>query len=701
MVGDRNRILTARFMVRTKARARRVLIPLSDPSNCSESSPSSNPEIIELYWCRMAKKKKQSGPLVTQLFVHEPPRGGVLSTPDGYWSDTSYFFVKKDPAIEEEFYYRDFSICYRSRQEFGHPGPYNESEFDAAFSKMGISEAPYPLKEKFASLPDTQMDKLVRAAFHLGSEISWRWPQPGERIYHRPANGYVGVWLETLRSGWNPRCHQFIKHLCKYVYKISIMQITPNGVKWMTWFLSSCNKMGYQPTLRLFHQLFKLVQSNKEPLYEIRFRAEECGYPSGTAKPVIQQSTLKYWSGELIFLKGLDLEFLPYIVSGVEAEVFDTYTLEGEALAQIHRFCECLGFQMTRDSFMKHDKLFELGCLPYFKSDLYDIMSSNALAASFKKLGGVHSTKSSGDVGGSGSSALKEGGAESVAPNAHQPEPVVDAADIDIIDDLELRSSKKRKIHVGRKPPAKAKVTVDKIVADDDGKGPDKEPIRIGNFTLEELAGMCADIPIDTDFEEMEKSGSNACLKRLVGYWGHTGSLISALASVIVTERKSAQEFGNQKDARLRDLELEVASLKTKNAEKEFEFTSKLSGLQVEILVIEKKANDLDEVNKQLLLENVKSREAVIAEFKGGPEYDQDVADAAAPEILRAWLVSERHVKTDLKANWDSFVVEFLAAKLALEQGKGEPQPYDGPVPSFLPSASNPVLPTPDDHADP
>ncbi|KAK1369518.1 hypothetical protein POM88_035610 [Heracleum sosnowskyi] len=218
-------------------------------------------------------------------------------------------YLRTVPDIEE----------IKSRQEFGHPGPYNEFELNATFSKMGIGEAPYSLKEKYLSLPDAQMDKLVRGAFHLGPEISWRWPRPGERIYHRPSDGYVGVWLETLRSGWNPRSHMFIKHLCKYVYKISIMQITPNGVKWMTWFLVACHKMGYQPTFRLFHQLFKLVQSNKEPLYEIRFRAEECGYPSGTAKPVIQQSTLKYWNGEVIFLKVLDLEFFPYIVSGVEA----------------------------------------------------------------------------------------------------------------------------------------------------------------------------------------------------------------------------------------------------------------------------------------------------------------------------------------------------------------------------------------------
>ncbi|KAK1369517.1 hypothetical protein POM88_035609 [Heracleum sosnowskyi] len=132
---------------------------------------------------------------------------------------------------------------------------------------------------------------------------------------------------------------------------------------------------------------------------------------------------------------------------------------------------------MTQDSFMKHDMLFELGCLPFFQPELYSIMSFNAFASSFKKLGGVHSTKSPGEVGGSGSSALKEGGAESIAPNPVQPEPLVDPADVEIIDEPEPRLLKKRKIHVGKKPPSGTKVVIDEINADGEGKGPDSEPI--------------------------------------------------------------------------------------------------------------------------------------------------------------------------------------------------------------------------------
>lgn len=65
------------------------------------------------------------------------------------------------------------------------------------------------------------------------------------------------------------------------------MQITPNGIKWVTWFLASCNKMNFQPTIILFHQLFSLAKSSVKPLYELRFRAAECTSGPGDAKPII------------------------------------------------------------------------------------------------------------------------------------------------------------------------------------------------------------------------------------------------------------------------------------------------------------------------------------------------------------------------------------------------------------------------------
>lgn len=49
-------------------------------------------------------------------------------------------------------------------------------------------------------------------------------------------------------------------------------------------------------------------------------------------------------------------------------------------------------------------------------------------------------------------------------------------------------------------------------------------------------------------------------------------------------------------------------------------------------------------------------------------------------------MVTERHVKTNPAANWDSFVDAFLNSKDNIGKGLGEPVPYDGPNPAFLPS---------------
>ena len=204
-------------MVRTKARAKRLSV-YSDP--CSSNS---DPDLVfkpatssDIFWGTMVKDTSTSTSAVVRLDVRDPSPGNVLSTPDGLWVETEYYFVKKDPSLDPRFYYRDLSFGYERRRERCLSESYDKVKADRAFSGMIVGKAPYPLKEKFAGLSEPDMDRVIRATFHLGPEIEWRWPEPGERIYDR-RDGFVGFWLEHLRSGWNPRSHQFVKHLFKYV----------------------------------------------------------------------------------------------------------------------------------------------------------------------------------------------------------------------------------------------------------------------------------------------------------------------------------------------------------------------------------------------------------------------------------------------------------------------------------------------------
>lgn len=83
---------------------------------------------------------------------------------------------------------------------------------------------------------------------------------------------------------------------------------------------------------------------------------------------------------------------------------------------------------------------------------------------------------------------------------------------------------------------------------------------------------------------------------------------------------------------------------------------------------------------------HVADEAAIIAEFKKSPAYDEAIAKARAPKVLRCWLVAEKHIKTDPYASWDTFIVEFVAAKKAIEDVKGELEPFDGPSPNFIPA---------------
>lgn len=158
-------------------------------------------------------------------------------------------------------------------------------------------------------------------------------------------------------------------------------------------------------------------------------------------------------------------------------------------------------------------------------------MSSSAYASVLKNLGGGFRTKNPDSAGGSGSGPPQEDAAESVAPVV--PTPVVgDAGDdgnvvgvvnagkaVDLGDDPS-RAPKKRKL-AGTKPLKSKEPAVEKVVCDEGGNNPDGEQIRIGNFSLEQLANTMSEIPSDEDWVTMEESGLSAVLKRLTGHWGH------------------------------------------------------------------------------------------------------------------------------------------------------------------------------------
>lgn len=93
---------------------------------------------------------------------------------------------------------------------------------------------------------------------------------------------------------------------------------------------------------------------------------------------------------------------------------------------------------------------------------------------------------------------------------------------------------------------------------------------------------------------------------------------------------------------------------------------------------VEKDAAELRRELAELDEKAQQDKEAFIVEFKGSEEYDKAIANVGDPEILRCWIVAEKHIKTNHLADLDSFITEFLESllsKLLLKRARGSPNP--------------------------
>lgn len=163
---------------------------------------------------------------------------------------------------------------------------------------------------------------------------------------------------------------------------------------------------------------------------------------------------------------------------------------------------------------------------------------------------------------------------------------------------------------------------------------------------------------------------------------------MSGACNITFEELKKSDAVIIGKDSRISELELQLATVESAQEAKESKWKKKLEAEKVQIDNAQKESGDLKaEVArlKEHPLQQDKVAADTVPKFKAYEAYDQAIADAGAPEILRSWIVAERHIKTDPAANWDSFIEEFLVAKDNLEKGLRESVPYNGPNPAFLP----------------
>lgn len=338
-------------------------------------------------------------------------------------------------------------------------------------------------------------------------------------------------------------------------------------------------------------------------------------------------------------------------------------------------------------------------------------MSKNAYASSLQNLGGAYRTKETNSASGSGSVANREDRAESVAPAAAveaTPEPVA-FEEVVVSDARETgdRPRVKRTKTLGRKPLRPQNLDLDDEEMQDleDPDGPE----LVGNHSVKKVAKIMSQIPSSEDWVVLEEAGLHSVMRKCAEHWGHVsfalvqfftaffhsftsidpdclqlGKYMFGVVHIAFEDLKKSRAEVKDNDTWIAELELEQKNLKLSE---DYEVSRLQNQLKKEKDYAEKESGDLraELATVEQLAE--KDKEEIIAKFKQFAAYDQTIADVGAPEIERCWIVAEKHIKTIPEANWFSFVDKFLNSRDNIEKGLGEPKPYNGPNPSFIPGS--------------
>ncbi|XP_063948689.1 uncharacterized protein LOC135152399 [Daucus carota subsp. sativus] len=355
--------------------------------------------------------------------------------------------------------------------------------------------------------------------------------------------------------------------------------------------------------------------------------------------------------------------------------------------------------------------------------------AKDSFAAALRNLGGVHvppkpqpkkkSGKKPGKKGESGSSRQgTEGTGQSSATPDATPDPKLRVEDPELVADAEEVESPVHEPKKKRKKTDSSQKQVIDMTVEDPGRsamevvdlgvevgGGSRPAPKFGKYPVKKVLGLMSELPSDQDWEMMEDEGLATNFKEIGNLWGQLGGRLAGFNTHALNSLKQERDLSVKSLARVtkleKDLDVEksarealesgVAS-KIKEAEirKEAELNQKIKDAGTRADSAEKKVTGLEKEVADLkkLLEGREEPAKVIAEFQESTAYADALAAAGALEVVRCWHVAEQHIKTDPEASLQSFIELYLAAKDKIKAGKGEPDPYEGPSPSFLPPAN-------------
>lgn len=240
-----------------------------------------------------------------------------LLNEDGSWADSPRFQVPEVAHMDKEDLFRSYHVYYEEHDV--EPPSFDDAELSKRFDQYDSLQHP-------SSFNMNEHGDKVSTAFQIGGEYEWRMPRDDERLYSRPADGWIAIPLSHFKAGLRTRPHRFLIALFKQEFRCSPAQFSPNAIRLILWFIAACSRLKRQPTFKAFFSIFYVKGSKKDPFYELvqYARNTRLGAAVGGHRPVNMPRCMKNWWNEFIMLRGGEWSYMP----GFSSECLVTYKVD-------------------------------------------------------------------------------------------------------------------------------------------------------------------------------------------------------------------------------------------------------------------------------------------------------------------------------------------------------------------------------------
>lgn len=161
----------------------------------------------------------------------------------GWWHDINQLTYPAIPLADRHLYFKIYESLYQTL--LVKLSDYFNVEMDVLL--MNFEHLQYASTFK-ADVWGPYIDRM----FSISDGYFWREAGEKDKLYHHFDDGSQCISVTHFKSGLRLPMHKFMVDLFRYQFRCPVTQLTPNAIKYILWFIVSCEARGKQPTYKAF-----------------------------------------------------------------------------------------------------------------------------------------------------------------------------------------------------------------------------------------------------------------------------------------------------------------------------------------------------------------------------------------------------------------------------------------------------------------